>query len=277
MQKMHIYCSGKREHEYNTLFPHSFEVNSADDLAKAVKFDHICGKHTGNRRRNDTFTYADCLPLDCDNSHTDNPDEWITPEKVANALPEVCFYAVYSRNHMKDKVGKTHGSPRPRFHVYFPIDGISNAEEYKALKEHMVRAFPYFDACAKDASRLLFGVENPQVNSFDGVYNLTEHLEMLQEKPSDDVKGISLEDWMRQEQEKDSLPVEILEGSRNATMHRYASKFLMRYGEDDGQAHSLFEELGDRCVPPLDDAELRTIWNSAAASYRQYVDTHTNY
>src|SRR3712207_2818569 len=109
-------CIGNKN---NCLYPNKVTVFDRDSFIKAISFDHVCGSFKGNYRSKDNFVSSDCIPMDCDNDHSDDPDEWVTPFDVAMAFPDVCFYASYSRNHMKDKGAK---SARPRFHVYFPIE-----------------------------------------------------------------------------------------------------------------------------------------------------------
>ncbi len=70
--------------------------------------------------------------MDCDNEDNDSAENWITPFDVSAAFPGVAFAAVYSRNNMKQKSDK---SPRPRFHVYFPVPEIKDAAEYSGLKQ----------------------------------------------------------------------------------------------------------------------------------------------
>lgn len=54
-------------------------------------------------------------------------------------------------------------SPRPRFHIIFPIDPVNDSDEYSRLKDSVIAFFPYFDTNAKDAARFFFGVKNPVV------------------------------------------------------------------------------------------------------------------
>ena len=54
----------------------------------------------------------------------------------------------------------------------------------------------------------------------------------------------------------------ILEGSRNATMSRFAGRVIKKYGDTD-EALQCFLEEADKCTPPLDEQELMTIWHSA--------------
>ena len=51
---------------------------------------------------------------------------------------------------MKNKVSK---SARPRFHVYFPTEEITDADEYAQYKEKIQAVFSYFDDNALDAAR----------------------------------------------------------------------------------------------------------------------------
>ena len=60
-------------------------------------------------------------------------------------------------------------SPRPRFHIIFPIDSVMNGDDYRMLKESIMAFFPYFDM--KDAARFFFGVQNPVVELHGGENN----------------------------------------------------------------------------------------------------------
>lgn len=52
------------------------------------------------------------------------------------------------------------------------------------------------------------------------------------------------------------------QGKRNSTMSHYAGRILKRYGNTD-KARQLYLKKAEKCSPPLDDTELKTIWNSA--------------
>lgn len=129
-------CTGNSS---NCLYPHKMKVTGKDTFIAAIKTDHVTAKYKGNYRSNDNFEYSDCVPLDCDNDHSENPDDWITPFDLAMAMPGVQFAASYSRHHMKVKGDK---SVRPRFHVFFAITVIKDAEEYADLKRELHRHFP---------------------------------------------------------------------------------------------------------------------------------------
>lgn len=77
--------------------------NYADTMKQAAAFDHVCAAYKQNYRSIDIFLKADCLPIDCDNDHSDDPADWLTLFDVAMDFPGVGMIFVYGRNHMKQK------------------------------------------------------------------------------------------------------------------------------------------------------------------------------
>lgn len=214
-------------------------------LIKAVAHDYVCAEYKGSYRSNDNFIGSNCLPVDCDNDHSEDPEQWVYPSDVATAFPGVAFAVHFSRNHMKEKKGK---AARPKFHVFFAIDPLTDAAQYSELKKLVNSIFPYFDTKALDAARFFFGTKNPQVEIFDGPMTLTTFL-------ADDEFDANMDAGNYGD-------IVIPEGSRNATMSHYAGRILKRYGNND-KAHTHFMEVAACCQPPLDQAELDSIWRSA--------------
>ena len=66
-------------------YTHLVTVDNLSALEQAMRRDHVCAKYTGNVRGVANFQYADCIPMDCDNDHSDNPDDWKSPEDVKKA------------------------------------------------------------------------------------------------------------------------------------------------------------------------------------------------
>ena len=78
-------CSGNPK---NKAYPHEMIVTSAADLKKAVRFDHVCARYAGNVRSEANFEMSDVLVLDCDNTHSDDPEEWIDAESLSAIQPQ---------------------------------------------------------------------------------------------------------------------------------------------------------------------------------------------
>ena len=144
-------CTGNAK---NTNYPHQKVITSEADLKKAVAFDHVCALYDNFSRSDTNFQLSDVVPMDCDNDHSDDTDEWITPEKLSEMLTDVAFAVTYSRHHM---LAKGSVSARPRFHVFFPTTPCKDATFHKAIKTRIYKELPFFDGNALDASRFLFG------------------------------------------------------------------------------------------------------------------------
>lgn len=233
----------------NCTYPHKVEVTGKDSLIEAVKHDYVCAEYQGNYRSNDNFIGSDCLPVDCDNDHSDDPDEWVYPSDVATAFPGVAFAVHYSRNHMKAKGGK---AARPKFHVFFAIDRVIEPGQYSEMKKLVNSIFPYFDTKALDAARFFFGTKEPEVEIFDGPMTLTTFL-------ADDDFDANMDSGGYGD-------IVIPEGSRNATLSHYAGRILKRFGNTD-EAHKHFAEVAAYCQPSLEQSELDSIWRSAQRFY----------
>ena len=171
--QMTIYDAATVGSRSNCVYPNPVTVTDADTMRQAAAFDHVCAAYKQNYRSVDNFLKADCLPMDCDNDHSDDPNDWLTPFDVAMDFPGVGMIFVYSRSHMKPK-GKR--GPRPRFHVYFICTETTDAAVYSSWKDRLIADYPYFDDGAKDSARFLFGVINAQVEVYDGKITIDEFL-----------------------------------------------------------------------------------------------------
>lgn len=229
----------------NNLYPNRCKITSNKDLVTAAAFDHVVATYKNNHRSNENFISSDCVVMDIDNDHSENPEEWVTPEVLSELMAGVAFMSATSRNHMKVK-GKE--SARPRFHVYYPITQISDASEYAGLKKRLAARFSFFDANALDAGRFIYGNPAPEVTVFEGSQLLDE---WLTEADEQDIFAVF-----------DASTQAIGEGSRNATLSRFAGRVLIRYG-NTAQARELFDRKAALCEPPLLDSELALIWDSA--------------
>lgn len=238
--QMTIYDAATVGSRSNCVYPNPVTVTDADTMRQAAAFDHVCAAYKQNYRSVDNFLKADCLPMDCDNDHSDDPDDWLTPFDVAMDFPGVGMIFVYSKSHMKQK-GKR--GPRPRFHVYFICTETTNSEIYSSWKDRLIADYPYFDDGAKDSARFLFGVKNVVVEVYDGEITIDEFL------------ADRFAEW-------DAAQGQIPEGSRNNTMSHYAGRVIKRLGNTE-EAHKQFLKEAEKCSPPLDDAELAGIWASA--------------
>ena len=230
-----IFTSDYVGNRKNCLYPNRQLITDKEKLRTAVSWDHVCAEYEGNYRSVSNFKESDVCVMDVDNDHSDDPQQWITPENLSDEFSDLNYAIAFSRNHMKTKEGK---SPRPRFHVYFAITPYADPEGYTALKREIHRNYPFFDGNALDAGRFIFGCDPGDVIWHEGQTTIDRVLERM--TTSDDIE----------------------EGRRNATLSRIAGRLVKRYGVSD-ESYQMFLAQAARCSPPLEDAELATIWKSA--------------
>lgn len=173
---MKLYHNGERGKEYNTVYKQCVEVESVEDLLRVVAFDHVGAKYQNGHRSTDDFLESDCLMLDVDNAPPRGqpdipPSEWVDLEKIRADLPDVRFFVVPSKSHMKEKDGRP---PRPKYHLYFPISTVKDSHMYKQLKLEITARLPYFDLNARDAARFFFGYPAQQAWLYEGSKLVTD-------------------------------------------------------------------------------------------------------
>lgn len=247
-----VYAANCRGNPTNCLYPHRIEITDEASAAKAFSRDIVCAEYRNNYRSVENFLIANALPMDCDNDHSNDPALWITAEDIENFFPDVAYLIHYSRHHMKSKGDL---SSRPRFHVVFLIDLMTDPDAYVRLKQRVAEIFPFFDPAAMDAARFLIGTENPEVVFHPGTITLNVFLEEYES-----------------EQAFAQLETTIPEGNRNSTMSRIGARIIKRYG-DTSEARELFFREAEKCTPPLEDMELETIWASCQKFFRKLSST----
>lgn len=246
-------CTGNAK---NCKYPHKAVVSSADELRDAVGMDHVCARYRGGYRSVDNFISSNVVVMDCDNDHSEDPGEWITPGKLEEIFADVAYGLAPSRNNLTPKDGK---AARPKFHVYFEIGEVVDAGKYAALKRAIFRAYPFFDGNALDAGRFLFGSRAGEAVWHDGWMTIDEVIGPADEENDDLV-----------------LTGVIPAGQRNNSMNLFAGKVLKRFGETE-KAHQVYLERAARCDPPLEDEELKTIWYSALKFFRKKIRADPSY
>lgn len=257
MFKFILSVAKTRQNPKNRVFSDTVEVTSADELKASCLFDHVGVVLRDGYRSNKDFVTSNVVIMDCDNED-DNPETWVTPEKVVEDLPGVEFAVVPSRHNMMPKGDK---EPRPKFHVYFPIRDCADIEAYVGLKAELLRRCPYFDSNAKDAARMIFGVENPEVtvyNEGEGSITVDDYINSNPFEPAYDSTAKPVTTSLSVLGDSFVIP----EGRRNTTVFRKAISLFIRYGIGDEAISSIFS-VAERCEPPLEESELDAIIESA--------------
>lgn len=244
----------------NCSYPNVVVADDVQKMETAVAQDHVCAIYKGNRRSNDNFIESDVIPMDIDNDHSDNPANWITEDKMDELFGSIDYVLAPSRHHMLEKDGK---SERPRYHVYFPIEKCTDAKQYTAMKVAIQKAYSFFDDNALDAARFLFGASTSDIVWHEGWMSIMDDIETDEELDDGDFDDVTFSG-------------SITQGSRNKTLSLFAGQIVKKYGDSE-KAHEVFMEMADKCDPPLDDTELKTIWNSALKFFKNKIVGSSGY
>lgn len=245
-----VYCADQCGNPKNCLYPHIGTSNDPDELKRLFRNDHTFIRFKNNYRCIDNFAEAVVAVLDNDNDHSDNQQDWVAIEDIPKLFPDVPCVVSTSRNHMRQKGVR---SPRPRYHVAFPIDPITKPETYTALMQRVQTMFPFFDGKALDAGRFFFGNPDTEAYSFPGRISLTQFIEEQEAERAFAEVGATIQ-----------------EGSRNSTLSHGAGKLLKRWG-DTPEAYEAFLAQAEQCSPPLEQQELDQIWHSARKFFHTKV------
>ena len=243
-----VYCADVCGNPQNCQYPSKGTATTPEEQKCCMVKDHVFIRFKGNYRNSNNFEEAVTAVFDCDNDFTEDAAKWISPKDISRLFPDVSCVVSTSRHHMKQKVSK---SPRPRFHVIFAIEPITDPAEYTAFMKSVQQMYPFFDDNALDAARFFFGNPDTEVTFFEGNTTLTAFIE-------EEVAQRAFAE----------LGETIYEGNRNNTMSLFAGKLLKRLGDTD-EAHTKYLERAESCTPPLEDGELETIWQSARKFYKK--------
>lgn len=181
MQAFDLYVSNQYQNQYNTKYAKQAEIKCFDDLLKAAAYDHVSAKLKNSHRGDEDFISDNCVIMDCDNTHSNDSDEWFSPDDVTEVFTDVQCFVVYSRNHMKpkEKDGVIQ-EPRPKFHLYFPLRNTeTDKDKAKILRKRIICMFPYFDVKCLDLPHFMFGVKDSTGEEYDGTVQIDDFIAKL--------------------------------------------------------------------------------------------------
>lgn len=263
MLNFKLYRATTSGNNKNNFYPTEVDVTSADIIKEVVRFDHVGAKFRDSIRKNENFIESNVIIMDCDNDHSANPDDWITPDKLHEKIPDVSFIAVSSKSNMKPK---GNFSARPRHHYYFPTSKlITDSTEYSNLKRKLQTKFPFFDKNALDSARFIFGVENSTVTIFEVTTTIDAFIGIHQPSTySVDIENECEDILLSFENERST----IREGNRNNTLFHDSLCAFIKFG-DSPKAYELIHSTTEKFSPPLDESEVANTIKSALKKYNE--------
>lgn len=260
-----LYTADVRERPQNTIYRKKRVIATVEDLKEAARFDHMAGQMKDGLRNAENFVGSNVLIFDLDNTHSEDPDAWVSLDDINDAFPGVLGYAIQSRNYMREKTCERAGkkyirAPREKWHVYFPLSNTVDGDQYEEMTHKAARIFPYFDEAALDRARFLFGVSDPHVEEISGDLTIDQFLASVPDvKPAK--KGKEQTESIGHK--KVVLPETIQISHRNQTLHRLACSLQAQGLPDAAIAQAIRESNAELCDPPLEDREVSSIIKSA--------------
>ena len=82
----------------NVMYPNACEISDPESLASALAKDNVCCRFRDSYRRTENIETSDCIVMDFDNDHTEDPDKMLTKEKLTEMWPDVAMAVAPSRN-----------------------------------------------------------------------------------------------------------------------------------------------------------------------------------
>jgi len=140
------------------------------------RYDHTAILFKDGKRAGKNFVHATAIIIDIDNKDIDIPEHWATPASVSATLEilGIAHTIATSRNH---ELAKKDESPRPRFHVYFPLSKPCDWELYEKMTQYAIETFDG-DPATKGTARHFFGYGSNQhalVDQRTGTYTFDEY------------------------------------------------------------------------------------------------------
>jgi putative DNA primase/helicase len=205
---------------------------------------------------------------DIDNKRKDVPAE--TPAHIAELLATHGLKAAF----MYETFNSTATQQRFRYAVVCDKE-ITDRAERDRIQDAIIAMSPQADTDCINADRIFFGTDKGLLDGytdFEAVCSKESLLALadysLLEQPVQTAQAA---------QDKKKQSGIIPDGERNSTLASAALSLLKKYGDNDGKAYEAFMQTAAKCVPPLDDREIASIWNSGVNGYRNKVLTKPGY
>lgn len=213
----------------------TIEPGDTAALAAAVSYDNCLAEYEGGYRTGDKFKRANVVMADNDNTHSDDPADWIQPADVKATFPGVMLYQYPSRNNMKEKDGR---SPRPKFHNLFAIEETTDKTVFTGYMTALIERFPqlHFDNEVKGAAQLNFGVEGAEVTYTKGEKTLTDFFGGACQSDGDTASEST------QDTDPPEYPGIVPQGKREQAMFDEATRIVTRYG-DTPESRAIYDEF----------------------------------
>ncbi len=152
-------------------FPSRVSVHDEKSFIKAVKYDNTGVEFKDGFLNKDCFLSSNVVLFDCNNSHSDDPADWITSVDFMHILPDINYAIVYPKRYPIDM--RT-GQEKPWFRIYFPITEQIDEKRYTKLKTTMQKVYPFFSSASVKPTTFFTGIRNTDYFWCRGIGNVDD-------------------------------------------------------------------------------------------------------
>jgi hypothetical protein len=225
------------------------EEHTVESLAEAIAADGcaISAVMRGDYRVGTNFVSAQHLGLDYDTG---------TLESSIDMLMEHAFFRDYAAI-IHETVSSTPAAPRSR--VVFVLDRpISDPQEHRLAAEALLHKFGTADEQCRDEARFFYGRKNARYEVLGNIL----YRDVLYEQVIEPYQRVKA--GTNGHQLAGPVPGTIPVKYRNTTLTSLAGTMRRRGMGEDAIYAALQAENTARCIPPLDDEEIRIIAHSVS-------------
>ena len=254
---------------------------TGDNAEEFFRYDHTPIWFADGHCLSANFEHSTAIPFNMDNSVSDAPADWVSPEEIQERLKQlgINFWMAASRHHLLPKPVRAKGKdeeriPRPKFHVYLPLSKpLEDKNRYIQFCEWCIKTYGS-DPKVKSPSQKIFGYgKNPHhfVDSWNGGRCIDEVLndhdltdtptppvatkQMTAESHSLPPAGETIIRLCRQYVAQCSPAIEGQNGDKKT--FRVARIIFHDYGLSEEEGRPILEQYNQRCLPPWDDKALQ--------------------
>ena len=207
-----IYTAKVCQDEKNTKYPISREITCLSDLEDSARRDNMPAKCRNNHRGKEDYESENMVIMDLDNDHSEDEEDWYSTDDIAETFPDVKFYVIFSRNHMKPKKkDDVIHEARPKIHFYLPLKNQNTDYDSASMfRIKLLCLFPAFDIKCADPVHFMYGVPDAHGEVYEGSLYIDEFIDQVDKNTPELYEQRLIEHWEKYDSEAEHKRIKSL-------------------------------------------------------------------
>ena len=240
-----IWVSECRQAPENQTYGEEVIVCNADDYIDLAQYDHVTSTFMTCQRCEDKFMSTDIMAFVVSNEGITDQRYMLCPEDLHRMFDRIPHIV----SQIEDQ----------KYIILLKVEPITSLADYAERKSRVCQRYPVLGRMEIGVTDYISGTEHPNAEFWPGNQTLDAFLDLLDTADPLDYESDSLL--------QDMVP----ESLRSHVMLNFAIRILRRHGNCT-QAGELFVQKAKKCVPELDQMELKRIWKTAIRCEQQNMD-----